>query len=287
MILYAILAPALLLRLPEVRPDVILAKCVHSIRATTGKPVCSVPGKEPISLHEVLKETIMRPSRMLCTEGVVLSFGLWSAFCVGTAFMFTQSVTQVYSELYDWTYFGTGIVQSAVVVGEFFGLLASIYQDRHYFNSAARNKETPGLPIPEARLTLSIPGSLVGLTAGMFGFAWTSYPTIHWMIPPVALAFIGFGMFTVVSAVSGYIMDAYSKYAASAIAGVAFLENILAAFLPLATQSMYTNLGFHWASSVLGFIALALSSIPLVLQYYGPMIRKRSPFISQAAHDGV
>jgi MFS family permease len=201
--------------------------------------------------------------------------------------MFTQSITQVYSELYRWSFFGTGIVQSAVVVGELFGLLASVYQDRHYFNSAAHNKETPGLPIPEARLTLSIPGSLVGLTAGMFGFAWTSYPTIHWMIPTVALAFIGFGMFTVVSAVSGYIMDAYSKYAASAIAGVAFLENILAAFLPLATQPMYTNLGFQWSSSVLGFIALALSSIPLVLQYYGPLIRKRSPFISQAAHDGV
>jgi MFS family permease len=199
--------------------------------------------------------------------------------------MFTQSITQVYSELYHWSFFGTGMMQSAIVVGELFGLLASIYQDRHYFNSATHNKETPGCPIPEARLTLSIPGSFIGLTAGLFGFAWTSYPTIHWMIPTVALALIGFGMFTVVSAVTGYIMDAYSKYAASAIAGVAFLENIFAAFLPLATQPMCTKLGFQWASSLLGFVALALSSIPLVLQYYGPMIRERSPFISKAGHD--
>lgn len=240
--------------------------------------------KSPLSLQEVLIDTIIRPSKMLCTEGVVLSFGLWSAFCVGTAFVFTQSITQVYSSLYGWSFFGTGMVQSAVVIGELIGLLASVCQDKYYFASAARNKEMPGRPIPEARLTLSIPGSFVGLTAGLFCFAWTSYPTVHWMAPTVVLAFVGFGMFCVMSAITGYIMDAYSKYAASAIAGVAFLENLFAAFLPLATQSMYTKLGFQWGSSLLGVVALILSFIPLVLQRYGPAIRKKSRFISQAAH---
>jgi hypothetical protein len=103
---------------------------------------------------------------MLITEPVVLSFGLWSAFCVGTAFMFTQSIVQVYTGLYSWDYFSTGVVQSAVVVGELLGLLASIYQDELYFASIPKNTETPGRPIPEARLYLSIPGSFIGLTGG-------------------------------------------------------------------------------------------------------------------------
>jgi MFS family permease len=198
--------------------------------------------------------------------------------------MFTQSIAQIYSSLYSWSFFGTGLVQSAIIVGELMGLLASIYQDKLYFNSASKNTEKPGHPIPEARLYLSIPGSFLGLTVGLFFYAWTSYSTLHWILPTIGLAFVGFGMFCVVTAVTGYIIEAYSKYAASAIAGVAFLENCFAAFLPLATQSMYKNLGFQWSSSLLGFLALVLSFIPLVLQSYGRVIRERSPFMREAGH---
>lgn len=222
---------------------------------------------------------------MLCTEGVVLSFGIWSAFCIGIAFMFTQSIVQVYTELYGWSFFGTGLVQSAIVVGELFGLAASLVQDRVYFQSVKRNTETPGKPIPEARLYLSIPASFLGLTAGLFYFAWTSYSSIPWIVPSIALVFVGFGMFCSTSAVTTYVVDAYSKYAASAIAGIAFLENFFAAFLPLATQSMYITLGFQWASTFLGFIALVLSFIPLVLLKFGSRIRERSPFMREARYD--
>jgi hypothetical protein len=222
---------------------------------------------------------------MLCTEGVVLSFGMWSAFCIGTAFMFTQSIVQVFSELYGWSFLGTGLVQSAVIIGELIGLIATLVQDRIYFASATRNAETPGKPIPEARLYLSIPASFIGLSGGLFCFAWTSYPSIPWIVPSISLAFVGFGMFCSTTGVTTYVVDAYAKYAASAIAGIAFLENFLAAFLPLATQSMYRTLGFQWASSLLGFLALALSLIPLVLLRYGRRIRGKSPFMREAGYE--
>jgi hypothetical protein len=221
---------------------------------------------------------------MLCTEAVVLFFGLWSAFCIGTAFMFTQSIAQVYSGLYGWTFYETGLVQAAIVVGELVGLAAQLGQDDLYFRSATRNTENPGQPIPEARLYLSIPASFIGLTGGLSYFAWTSYPTLPWIVPTIALAFVGFGMFCCTTAVTGYLLDAYSKYAASAIAGAAFLENALAAFLPLATQSMYRKLGFQWASSLLAFLALLLSFLPVVLVLCGRRIRAKSPFMKEAGY---
>lgn len=272
--------------LPEVRPDVILTRRACHIRASKNDtPVYAKAEMERNSLKEVLQGTLVRPTRMLCTEGVVLAFGIWSAFCIGIAFMFTQSIVQVYTELYGWTFFGTGLVQSAIVIGELLGLAASLVQDQVYFQSAKRNMETPGKPIPEARLYLSIPASFVGLSAGLFYFAWTSYGSIPWIVPSIALAFVGFGMFCSTAAVTTYVVDAYSKYAASAIAGIAFLENFFAAFLPLATQNMYRTLGFQWASSLLGFIALALSFIPLVLLKYGSTIRERSSFMREAKYD--
>ncbi|KAE8840979.1 hypothetical protein PTNB85_04378 [Pyrenophora teres f. teres] len=284
-IFYSALIPILLFLLPEVRPDVILTQRARRIRASTGKEVYAEAERGHTSISEIVKETLVRPTRMLCTEGVVLSFGLWSAFCIGTAFMFTQSIVQVFSELYGWTFFGTGLVQSAVVVGELIGLVASLVQDRIYFASSKRNTEHPGEPIPEARLYLSIPASFIGLSGGLFYFAWTSYSSIPWIVPSISLAFVGFGMFCSTAGLTAYVCDAYAKYAASAIAGIAFLENFMAAFLPLATQSMYRTLGFNWASSLLGFIALALSFIPLVLLRYGQKIREKSPFMSEAGYE--
>ncbi|KAF2660124.1 MFS general substrate transporter [Lophiostoma macrostomum CBS 122681] len=284
-ILYSALLPILFLALPEVRSDVILTQNAKRIRAKTGKPVYARTEKSHTSFSAILADTLVRPARMLITEPVVLFFGFWSAFCIGTAFMFTQSIVQVYGGLYEWGYFPTGIVQIAVVVGEAVGLLASIYQDELYFRSGDKNHEIPGKPIPEARLYLSIPGSFVGLTGGLFFYAWTSEPTLPWYLPTIGLGFVGFGMFTVVTAVTGYILDCYAKYTGSAIAGVAFLENIFAAFLPLATQSLYRDLGFSWASSLLGFLALALSFIPLVLQAKGKTIRAKSKFIALAGYE--
>ncbi|KAL5116123.1 hypothetical protein ACEQ8H_006020 [Pleosporales sp. CAS-2024a] len=280
-IVYGALLPVLLLLLPEVRPNVIIANHKPEISDVQH----SETGSFSKSITGILRETLVRPTRMLCTEGVVLSFGLWSAFCIGIAFMFTQSIAQVYSGLYNWTFFGTGLVQSAIVIGESLGLVASLCQDRLYFQSAKRNTETPGSPVPEARLYLSIPASLIGLMGGLFFFAWTSYSSIPWMVPSVALSLVGFGMFCSTAAVTTYVVDAYAKYAASAVAGIAFLENLMAAFLPLATQSMYRALGFRWASSLLGFIALPLSLIPLILWRFGTRIRARSPLMSQATYE--
>ncbi|KAH6000500.1 hypothetical protein HBI84_099030 [Parastagonospora nodorum] len=286
-IFYTALLPVVFFLLPEVRPEVIIAHYDLATNQETAhvKHTATNSDNSHKTIQDILGETLIRPTRMLCTEGVVLSFGLWSAFCIGIAFMFTQSIMQVYSELYEWSFFETGIVQSAIVIGELIGLMASLLQDRLYFRSAKHNIETPGKPVPEARLYLSIPASFFGLMGGLFFFAWTSYSSIPWIVPSIALSFVGFGMFCSTAALTTYVVDAYAKYAASAIAGIAFLENFMAAFLPLATQSMYRILGFQWASSLLGFVALALSFIPLVLQKFGSRIRAKSPFMSQAGYD--
>ena len=101
------------------------------------------------------------------------------------------------------------------------------------------------------------------------------------MAPTIGLAMVGFGIQTVVSAVADYIEDSYAvfNYAASAISGVAAGENLVAGFLPLATQKMYRELGFQWASSLLGFLALVLSFAPVVFVWKGKVFRARSPFM--------
>ncbi|KAI7097928.1 hypothetical protein KC319_g13367 [Hortaea werneckii] len=139
----------------------------------------------------------------------------------------------------------------------------------------------PGKPIPEARLYVSTAASFIGIVGGMFVYAWTSYPYFPWIAPAIGLAMVGCGIQVVVSAVADYITDAYaaSDYAGSAIGAVAAGENTVAGLLPLAAASMYTNLGFQWASTLLAFIALVLSFAPVLFIFKGRTFRERSPFM--------
>lgn len=270
----------------ETRGPVLLKQRAKAMRAATpGRKAYTREELEGIPIWQILRTSVTRPIYMLCTEWVVFSFTLWSAFSVGTVYLFTQSVEQVFAGLYGWDASQAGYVQGAIVIGECLGWPVSLISAHLYFASAKRNTEMPGQPIPEARLYMSIIGGFVGMTGGMFVYAWTSYPYLPWIAPAIGLAMVGFGINVVIIAIADYITDAYSKYAASAVAAVAFGENIFSAFLPLAAQPMYTNMGYHWASSLLGFLGLLLAFAPVVILIWGRGIRARSPFMREASWD--
>ena len=111
--------------------------------------------------------------------------------------------------------------------------------------------------------------------------AWTADPSITWVAPTVGLAMVGFSTQVVINGLADYVVDAYapSTFTASAVSGVAFAEDIFAAFLPLSTEPMYTSLGFPWASTLLGFIGILLSFAPVVIIWKGRQLRERSPFM--------
>lgn len=241
----------------------------------------------------IIAEAVVLPSRMFLTEPVVFFFTLWSAFTFGLVFVSTQSVAQVYSTLYDFTEPQTGLVQAAIGIGELIGFFICLAQNAYYARPVGRGPRGRGaddidhenkIRPPEARLAAAVPTSFLCLTGGLFWYAWASQPQLHWTLPTAGLGVVGIGIIVIMQAVGLYVADGYARYAASAIAAVAFGENVMAAFLPLAAQSMYTRLGFEWASSLLGFVALVLSFWPIVLWIKGKSIRRRSQFMRVAAY---
>ncbi|PWY77285.1 MFS multidrug transporter [Aspergillus sclerotioniger CBS 115572] len=270
--------------LKETRGSVILQRRAQRLRAK-GENAYTQHELEAEPFRQILLTSIRRPFKMLFTEYVVFFATLWSAFTVGTLYLFTQSVEQVFVGLYNWTPVQSGYIQAAIVIGEACGWTFSLFSARVYFNSAKRNKEIPGMPIPESRLYLSIGGGIFGIAGGMFVYGWTSYPSLPWIAPAVGLWMVGLGSVVVVSGIADYVVDAYSKYAGSACACFVVGENTVAAFLPLATSSMYNTLGFQWASTLLAFISLLLTLAPLSFIVWGKRIRERSPFMAEAMFD--
>lgn len=72
-----------------------------------------------------------------------------------------------------------------------------------------------------------------------------------------------------------YLVDAFTVYAASALAGNTVVRSIVGAVLPLCGLQMYEALGLGWGNSLLGFIAVALIPVPFFVMKKGEWLRTK------------
>ena len=105
---------------------------------------------------------------------------------------------------------------------------------------------------------------------------WSARPTTHWIVPMLAGIPYGMGVELIFMALTSYLADGYGTLTASVLASAAIMRSVLAALLPLLAQPMYSALGVSWASSLLGFITLAMAVVPFVLLKFGGGLRRRS-----------
>jgi hypothetical protein len=86
---------------------------------------------------------------------------------------------------------------------------------------------------------------------------------------------IGIGNVLVFMCVQTYLVDAFTIYAASALATNTIIRSVAGAVLPLAGQKLYMTLGLGWGNSLLALIAFILVPIPWILLVWGERLRKR------------
>ena len=80
-----------------------------------------------------------------------------------------------------------------------------------------------------------------------------------------------------------YLVDVYLLHANSALAICAFTRALFAAGFPMFSTYMYENLGVDWATSLIGFLCLALVPFPLIFLRYGKTSRGWSRFAADRA----
>jgi hypothetical protein len=110
-----------------------------------------------------------------------------------------------------------------------------------------------------------------------FWYGWSADKRTHWIVPIIGLIPFAFGMIGIYIPIQTYMIDAFSTYAASAVATLTICRSLCGAFLPLAGPKMYAALGLGWGNSVLGFIAISLIPVPLLIYKFGGSIRKNHP----------
>ncbi|PWN39962.1 MFS general substrate transporter [Ceraceosorus guamensis] len=266
---------------PETRAGIILAKRAKRKRSETGDDRWFAKHEEDRKAHTaavLIRETVTRPLFMLFTEPIVFWFALFDGFNYAIVYLFLEAFALIYGQ-YNFSIGAQGLPFLGVLVGfliAYFGYPTQMAYERR---SRSRND---GVLLPEARLAWSLPGGVL-FAGSLFWFAWTSIPSIHWIVPTLAAGLFGVSSHIIFIAVSDYTIDAYGPFAASAVGAQSLLREILSGSVTLVAEPMYHNLGYQWASSLLGFIAVLLAFVPPILFWFGSSIRKRSSFAQEIA----
>jgi hypothetical protein len=89
-------------------------------------------------------------------------------------------------------------------------------------------------------------------------FAWTCNRSILFIVPLIGASIFGIGFFQVLYGIMSWTVDSYQEFSASALGATILVRNLFGAAFPLVGNPMYENLGRHWASSLIAFLALPL-----------------------------
>jgi MFS family permease len=166
----------------------------------------------------------------------------------------------------------------SISLGIGFGLGAQItspLNDRIY---RALKRRHGGVGRPEVRVPLMHLGVNV-LWIGIFIYGWTAQYRVHWIAPNIGAAFFAAGSITIHQCSQTYLIDSYTRYAASGTAAVVFLRSMAGFGFPLFAPYMYQRLDYGWGNSLLAFIAIAIGvPAPFLLWTYGARIRGWSQY---------
>ena len=266
---------------PETYAPVILKRRAANLCKETGKVYMS-----RLSLqhrHRTVKEqvqiSLLRPWILLFKEPIVLLTSIYMAIVYGTLYMMFAAFPIVFQQGRGWNAGVGGLAFCGVAVGMLIMVGYSMYDNKRY---AAVSDAHGGMAPPEARLPPAILGSVL-LPVGLFWFAWTNGPEIHWIVPIIGSAFFAGGLVLVFLSLMNYLIDSYVIYAASVLAANSVLRSLFGAAFPLFTTYMYNDLGIHWASSIPAFLALACVPFPFVFWKYGHVVRMKCKYASEAA----
>ncbi|KAL6450854.1 LOW QUALITY PROTEIN: NAG4 Major facilitator superfamily multidrug transporter NAG4 [Candida maltosa Xu316] len=262
---------------PETHHGILLKKRAKKLRKETGDSrYRSFNELQVRQFSEVAKTSLLRPL-ILLSELIVFLVTIYMSVCYGLLYMFFFAYPLVFMEGKHWSASKTGIMFIPIGVGVICASLAAPFFNTDYNKRAQKYRDRGELPPAELRLIPMMIGCWF-VPAGLFAFAWSSYPHISWAGPCFSGFAVGFGFLLLYNPANNYIVDSYQHYAASALAAKTFVRSIWGACVPLFTIQMYHRLGYEWATSLMAFIALACCAIPYLFFIYGARIRTFSKY---------
>ncbi|PNS18362.1 hypothetical protein CAC42_6179 [Sphaceloma murrayae] len=221
----------------------------------------------------MLATAMIRPIKIFFLSPVVFFSSIYVAIAYGYLFLMLTTFPSLFLEQYGMKPENLVFTFMPQGVGFLIGMFVSFkYNDRIAMGLKAKH----GSLEPEHRLPLMV-WSAPLTPIGLFAYGWSAQLQLPWAIPLLSTVLTGTGLLLIMLPLQTYLVDAFTMYAASAIAAATVLRCTFGAFVPLAGGPLYSSLGYGWGTSVLGFISLASLPVPFLLMKYGGALREKYP----------
>lgn len=163
-------------------------------------------GKPPKRLSQELSVSFTRPWILLFREPIVLLTSLYISIVYGTLYMFFTGFPIVFQVTRGWNQGIAGLPFVGVAIGVCLATLAAGVDNKRYVRLCAAAEAEGRAVEPEARLSTAMAGSII-LPVGLFLFAWTTYPSVPWIVPIIGAMFFSCGLVMVFISLMSYLVD--------------------------------------------------------------------------------
>lgn len=263
--------------LQETYAPVLLQRKKKSLIESTGNQELHTEYDDPSrTVGQILRISLTRPFKLLGTQIIVQVLALYMAYLYGIMYLVLSTFPKLWSLEYGESIGIGGLNYISLGIGFFIGTQVSApLQDRIYRALKARNG---GIGKPEFRVPLMIPGAVL-VPIGFFWYGWSAEAHTHWIMPNIGAVIFAAGVIVGFQCIQTYIVDSYTRYAASAIGAATVLRSLAGFGFPLFAPYLYDKLHYGWGNSLLALIAILLGwPAPFLLWKFGERLRKKSTF---------
>lgn len=184
------------LLVPETYHPVLLRNKAQKMRKETGDERWKAPmEKMDKSIPKTIAHSLKRPFQLLVLEPMVTNLCLFSAILLGILYLFFGAFPVVFEGNHDFTLSQVGLSFLGLFVGMCMGALTDPFWHKNYVRLIKQREAATGevgASEPEYRLPPAIAGAVL-VPVGIFLFAWTTYASVHWIVPIIGSSIFGMG----------------------------------------------------------------------------------------------
>ncbi|MCJ1275484.1 hypothetical protein MMC21_003287 [Puttea exsequens] len=262
---------------PETSTPNILLRRANRLRKLTGDSRLKAQSEidqKGLKPSAVIWDALIKPLEITIKDPAIAFVNLYSALVYGIYYSFFEVFPLVYPVMYGFTLGTIGVVFTCILVACGIGVAAYCAYLNWYLIPDIMKR---GLRAQEHRLVPAIFASF-GPPIGLFLFAWTANPSIHWIAPTIGITIYGASVFVIIQCIFVYVPLSYPQYAASLFAGNDFFRSAMACGSIMFARPLFINLGVGRGVSLLaGLSTMGIIGI-IALYYQGAQLRARSKF---------
>jgi hypothetical protein len=126
---------------------------------------------------------------------MVLALSIYTSLLQGILYLFFGAFPLVFINNHSFNLWQVGLTFLGLLIGNIIACICNPYWHKHWLSLIAKMKIEHGVeykPEPELRLPPAMVGAVM-VTLSLFGFAWTTFPSVHWIVPIIATVFFSIG----------------------------------------------------------------------------------------------